>query len=209
MLRAKKKIRLSRGVDAAAAVDRICRVDFSVTLRDRVLKFWARLWFGLKLCMPFFGILKFWNFLSKIFQILKNTDLTKILRKLGFTVLICSNKRCILVNFLNKKCQKLFKKVKNSHFLAKYKLESCNWCHFVRIRVLHMTSNSKFGNFLNKILKFQILKNTDLPKIICKLGFRVLMFSNKRCILVIFKKLHTQNFEIWKIFEQKFCKTHI
>jgi hypothetical protein len=32
-----KKIRLSRGV--AAAVDRICRVDFSVALRDRELKF--------------------------------------------------------------------------------------------------------------------------------------------------------------------------
>jgi hypothetical protein len=52
MFRAKKKIRLSRGV-AAAAVDRICRVDFSVTLRDRELKFLTQLWFGLKLCMPF------------------------------------------------------------------------------------------------------------------------------------------------------------
>jgi hypothetical protein len=66
-----------------------------------------------------------------------------------------------------------------------------------------------FGNFLNKIFKFQILKNTELPKIICKLGFRVLMCSNKRCILVIVEKLHTQNFEISKFFEQKFCKTHI
>jgi hypothetical protein len=48
--------RLSRGVAAAAAaaaVDRICRVDFSVVLRDRELKFWVQLWFELKLCMPF------------------------------------------------------------------------------------------------------------------------------------------------------------
>jgi hypothetical protein len=29
--------------------------------------------------------------------------------------------------------------------LAKYKLECCNWCHLVRIGVLHMTSYSKFG----------------------------------------------------------------
>jgi hypothetical protein len=48
-----------------------------------------------------------------------------------------------------------------------------------------------------------------LPKIIRELGFRVLMCSNKRCILVIVKKLHTQNFEILNFFEQKFCKTHI
>jgi hypothetical protein len=55
MLRAKKKFRLPRGVAAAAAaVDRICCVDFSVVLRDRELKFWTQLWFGLKLCMPFF-----------------------------------------------------------------------------------------------------------------------------------------------------------
>jgi hypothetical protein len=38
MLRAKKFFRLSRGV-AAAAVARICRVDFSVVLRDRELPF--------------------------------------------------------------------------------------------------------------------------------------------------------------------------
>jgi hypothetical protein len=62
---------------------------------------------------------------------------------------------------------------------------------------------------LNKILKFLILKNTALPKILCKLGVRVLMCSNKRCILVIFKKLHTQNFEILKFFDQKFGKTYI
>jgi hypothetical protein len=54
-----------------------------------------------------------------------------------------------------------------------------------------------FGNFLNKILKFQILENTDLTKIIRKLGFRVLMCSNKICILVIVKKLRTENFEIF------------
>jgi hypothetical protein len=35
------------------------------------------------------------------------------------------------------------------------------------------------------------------------------MCFNKRCILVIVKRLHTQNFEILKFFEQKFCKTHI
>jgi hypothetical protein len=51
-VKSKNKFRLSRGV-AAAAVDRICRVDFSVILRDRELKFWAQLWFGLKLCMAF------------------------------------------------------------------------------------------------------------------------------------------------------------
>jgi hypothetical protein len=67
----------------------------------------------------------------------------------------------------------------------------------------------KLWNFLSKISKFQILKNTDLTKIIRKLSFRVLMCSNKRCILVFFKKLHTQNFEIWKFFEQKICKIHI
>jgi hypothetical protein len=39
--------------------------------------------------------------------------------------------------------------------------------------------------------------------------FRVLMYSNKRCILVIVKKWHTQNFEFLKFFEQKFCKTEI
>jgi hypothetical protein len=54
MFRAKKNFRLSRGVAAAAAVgDRICHVDFSVNLRDRELKFWTQLWFGLKLFMPF------------------------------------------------------------------------------------------------------------------------------------------------------------
>jgi hypothetical protein len=62
---------------------------------------------------------------------------------------------------------------------------------------------------LNTFFKFQILKNTDLTKIIRKLGFRVLMCSYKRFILVFVKKLHTQNFDIWKFFEQKFCKTHI
>jgi hypothetical protein len=37
--------------------------------------------------------------------------------------------------------------------LANCKLGSFNWCHFVRIKVFHMTSYSKFwnfGNFLNK-----------------------------------------------------------
>jgi hypothetical protein len=34
------------------------------------------------------------------------------------------------------------------------------------------------------------------------------MYSNKRCILVFFKKWHTQNL-ILKVFEQKFCKTEI
>jgi hypothetical protein len=72
----------------------------------------------------------------------------------------------------------------------------------------------KILNFRNleiswKIFKFKILKNMDLTKIIRKLDLRVLMCSNKRCILVIVKKLHTQNFEICKFFEQKFCKTHI
>jgi hypothetical protein len=33
------------------------------------------------------------------------------------------------------------------------------------------------------------------------------MFSNKRCLLVIVKKWHTQNFEFF--FEQKFSKTQI
>jgi hypothetical protein len=57
MFRAKKNFRLSRGI-AAAAIDRICRVDFSVVSRDRELKFWIQLWFGLKLCMPFFEFKK-------------------------------------------------------------------------------------------------------------------------------------------------------
>jgi hypothetical protein len=48
-----------------------------------------------------------------------------------------------------------------------------------------------------------------MPFLVRKLGFRVLMCSNKRCILVIVKKLHTKNFEILKFFEQKFSKTHI
>jgi hypothetical protein len=48
-----------------------------------------------------------------------------------------------------------------------------------------------------------------LTKSIRKLEFRVLIFSNKRCILVIVKKWHAQNFEILKLFEQKFCKTQI
>jgi hypothetical protein len=34
--------------------------------------------------------------------------------------------------------------------LANCKLESFNWCHSVRIKVLHMTSYSNFGNFLNE-----------------------------------------------------------
>jgi hypothetical protein len=38
MFKAKKKFRLSRGV-AAAAINRIFHVDFSVALRDRRLKF--------------------------------------------------------------------------------------------------------------------------------------------------------------------------
>jgi hypothetical protein len=50
------------------------------------------------------------------------------------------------------------------------------------------------------LLKFKILKNTDLTKIICNLDYRVLMCSNKRCILVIVKKRHTQNFEILNFF---------
>jgi hypothetical protein len=70
MFRAKQKFRLSRGV-AAAAVDRICRVDFSVTLRDRELKCWTQLWFG-----------------HAIFE---------IIRKLGFRVFMCSNIRHISV----------------------------------------------------------------------------------------------------------------
>jgi hypothetical protein len=50
----------------------ICRVDFSVALRDRELKFWTHLWFGLKLCMSF---LEFRNFLSKILKFLNLKNL--------------------------------------------------------------------------------------------------------------------------------------
>jgi hypothetical protein len=49
----------------------------------------------------------------------------------------------------------------------------------------------------------------DLTKIICKLDLRALMCSNKRCILMLVKKWHTQNFEILNFFEQKFSKTQI
>jgi hypothetical protein len=90
-------------------------------------------------------------------------------------------------------------------------LESWNFgcnCGLGQLDACHFW-NFEFSKFLESNLKIWNLKNTDLTKIIRKLGFRVLMCSNKRCILVIVKKLHTQNFEIWKKFEQKFCKTHI
>jgi hypothetical protein len=67
----------------------------------------------------------------------------------------------------------------------------------------------KFWNFFSKILKFQILEKIYLMKSISKLEFRVLIYSNKRCILIIVKKWHTQNFYTLKFFEQKFCKTQI
>jgi hypothetical protein len=75
-----------------------------------------------------------------------------------------------------------------------------------------MNAIFQFWNFLSKILKFQISKNTDSTKSLLMFSsneFRVLMSSKWRCILVIVKKLHTQNFEILKFFEQKFCKTEI
>jgi hypothetical protein len=45
--------------------------------------------------------------------------------------------------------------------------------------------------------------------IISKLVFRVLISSNKRCILALIKKWHTQNFKVLIFDEQKYCKTQI
>jgi hypothetical protein len=99
--------------------------------------------------------------------------------------------------------------------LAKYKLEGCNWYHFVRIGVLHMTSylkfwilnflewshtqNSEISKFLIIFFNFAIFHKYSLPKLYLFLGwYEKSFYAPPRCVKVI-RKLLAKRFRLSRL----------